>query len=491
MEKRVKSIISQLVYTAFCILLCATTGVGAVQELLRGFAVKPNPSVSAFQALLSDSSGNYSLGLLRVNRTLLDLAVVHVPSSEQVWIARTSSRARWSEPTRIFFNGSLVVSDPHTGVFWSTSTEGDRVWLSNTSNLQIQKLDETQSVESVVWQSFSFPYDTLVENQNFTSTMSLVSSNGLYSMRLGSNFIGLYAKFNPGSDSDQMYWKHKALEAKANINEGQGPVYLILSAGGFLGMYQNGSNIPVDVQSFSSFQQRGSGIRRVLVEPDGNLKGYYWTGSSWVLDYKPISEPCELPSPCGSYGLCNPGKGCSCLDNGTDYTSSGCHLPGEKISGDFCGSSESKYRILRREGVELPFKELMGYSKMESLAQCEEACEENCTCWGAVYSNSSGFCYTLSYPIQTLRSVADETKVGYFKVREGARRKVEAGLGVGIGLLCGAVLIFGLAIGFGLYRLRKRKSGVKGYVEEEDGVIAGPYKNLGTSSFKSIELCER
>ena len=108
--------------------------------------------------------------------------------------------------------------------------------------------------------------------------MTLVSSNGLYSVRLGPDYIGLYAKFNGEHEPDQIYLRHKALEAKAEVIEGQGPIYIILSSDGYLGMYQNGS-VPVDVQSFGTFQQTRSGARLVRIEPDGNLKGYYWTGS--------------------------------------------------------------------------------------------------------------------------------------------------------------------------------------------------------------------
>ncbi|KAL2250736.1 UNVERIFIED_CONTAM: PAN domain-containing protein [Sesamum indicum] len=455
------------------------------EELLLGFRAAPDSAVSSFQPLLSDSSGNYSLGFLRVNPNQLSLSVLHVPSSVPVWSANTTRLARWADSTQLFFNGSLVLSDARTGVFWSTATIGDRVWLSNTSNLMIQKLDGV----TILWQSFDFPSDTLVENQNFTSTMTLVSSNGLYSMRLGPNYIGLYANFaGSGRGPGQIYLKHRAMEAKAEIVEGQ-PIYLVLKSGGYLGMFQNGS-IPVDVQSFNTFQQNVSGIRRVRIEPDGNLKGYYWTGSSWILDYQAISDACELPSSCGSYGLCKPGKGCSCLDNRRDHDSGECAPAGNQLRGDFCGAYDSRVRVVRRSGVELPFKELMGYKNMASIEECEGACEGNCTCWGVVYSNSSGFCYMLDYPVQTVVAVGDESKVGYFKVREGVRKKkVETWVGLGLGLLFGAILVFGGVMGLGWYKWRSR--GVKGYLEEEGVSGVGAYKDLGGASFRSIELCEK
>ncbi|XP_051131988.1 PAN domain-containing protein At5g03700 [Andrographis paniculata] len=463
----------------------------ATTELLGGFRATPDPSVTDFQPLLVDSSGNFSLGFLRVNGSHLSLSVVHVPSSVTLWSAGATRLARWKNPTELLFNGSLVLSDSKTGVFWSTHSSGDRVWLSNNSNLEIQSRDGAGAADGTrtVWQSFDFPSDTLVVNQNFTNTTALTSSNGLYSMRLGQNFFGLYAKFTSSDEPpDQIYLRHGALEAKAEIIEGR-PVQLILQPGGYLGMYQNGS-LPADVLPFDTFQQNLTGFRRVRIEPDGNLKAYYWTGSNWILDYQAITDFCELPTACGPYGLCKPDNECSCLDNRTAHRDpGGCAPSRNQISGDFCGAYDGRFKVLRRTGVELPFKELMKYKTMSSNEECEMECSRNCSCWGAVYSNSSGFCYTLEFPAQTLLAVADGGKMGYFKVREGARKKEVGGW---LGLVIGAILVFGVIAGVVWYRWKKRRDRVKGCVAEE-GVVGniGPYKDLGAASFRSIELCER
>lgn len=470
--------------------VCAATFLSGVASIdtdnfAVGFSVTPHSSVTSFQPLLTDSNGNYSLGLLRVNHTQLALVILHLPSSQQLWIASTNRLPRWSTSTHIFFNGSLVISDEHSRVFWSTNTNGDRGYLSNTSNLQIQ---ENNGPDSILWQSFDFPSDTLLENQNFTSNMTLNSSNGLYYMQLGYNFIGLYAKFSQHSDQDQNYYKHKAMEIKAKIIQGQGLIYASMSSDGFLGMYQN-STAPIDIQSFSSFQQFNPGTRILKIESDGNLKGYYWTRSGWILDYQAIPEFCELPSSCGPSGLCHPGKGCSCLNNETDFSSGKCESP-ENNSGDFCTFRNSKYKVLRKQGVELPYKEQMRYEKLSTLEQCERSCKDSCKCWGAVYSNSSGFCYRIEYPIQTLVSVGDDTKVGYFKVRESAgnHNKMAIGIVIGAVVFCGAVLVIGWVVV--MWRRKRRES--RAYLEGDSGVVGvGPYKDLSSESFSSIELSGR
>ncbi|CAK7325206.1 unnamed protein product [Dovyalis caffra] len=449
------------------------------QELLIGFKANPSSSVSSFQPLLNDSTGTFSMGFLRVNQTQLALTVIHLPSLQPLWQADPTSLFRWSDKTQVFFNGSLVISDPHTGSFWSTGTSqqgGDRVALLNSSDLQILQK------EQVLWQSFNFPTNTLVENQNFTSNMSLVSANGVYSMRLGDDFMGLYAKFKDG-EKQKIYWKHKALEAKAHVVQGQGPIHARLESDGYLGMYQM-EKPPVDIQPFNSYHRPIDRFLIVRLELDGNLKGYYWAQAQaqtdWVLDYQAVTETCELPSPCGSYGLCRPGSGCSCLDNRTQVnTGSFQCIDGGDQSGDFCSRNDD-FWILRRKGVELPFKELMSSdTTSSSLEECELSCQNNCSCWGSVYNNATGFCYFVDYPIQTLVGVGDESKVGFFKVR--TKREGHKKMKVGIRVLGTVILVLvGVLLGYGVYRIwNRRRRGTKRILEETTEVSPGPYKDLG------------
>lgn len=462
------------------LLLYSFTETTMETELPKGFEASPEPSVS-YQHLLNDSSGNFSLSFIRVNSTQLDVAVIHLPSLEALWRAGVATTASWSGTTKLIFNGSLMIADDRLGVVWSTDTMGDRLVLLNTSNLQIRKLG------SILWQSFDFPQDTLVENQNFTINMTIVSSNGLYNLRLGKEFMGLYAKLGP--EKDQIYWRHKALEEKGKITDGNGPIFARVNSDGFLGMYQTG-DVPVDVQAFTTFQ-RGIGIGGLVIlrlELDGNLRGYYWDGGSskWVLSYEAITEACELPSPCGSFGLCTHGSGCSCLDNRT--TGDGCHGGGGSYY-DTCKTGDGvEMMMMRRSGVDLPFKHLMGFERAFSSEQCESACRRNCSCYGAVYNNASGFCYVVDYPIRTMVGTRDENKVGFFKVWDEVSSKKKVNRTGLTALICAAVLLcLILAVGswgYKMYRKRKMLGAETGL-----GVDPGPYKDLG--SFRFIEMSSR
>lgn len=482
--------------------VAAAAGDPAVaQELRRGFSAAHDPSYSQFQPVLGDPTGEFALGFLRVNSSMLDLAVLHLPSSFPLWRAISDRPVSWSAAATLSFDADagLVLTDraANNKVLWSTAA-GERAVLFNSSNLQIQN-----SSGGVAWQSFDHPSETIVQGQNFTSDASLHSPDRRFAMRLATNYFGLYIEPPPESSGSgvaaAMYWRHTALEAKAQIVTGGGPTYARVEPDGFLAMYQR-EGPPADVLSFDTFNRGVRAFRRVTLEPDGNLRAYYWATSKWALDYTAITEPCELPTTCGAYSVClQPNGRCECLANATDG-SGGCAavavptgnnngLCGGEVGGEVGGL----YRAVRRQGVEPANKELIGFEHAASAAECEARCERNCTCWGAVFSNGTGYCYLMDYPAQMLVA-SDDRKLGYFKVRSpedvarggsgGSPATKAALLGVG-----GAAVV--AAAVFGAYRVweRRRRDAVDARRQMgavDDGLSPGPYKNLG--SFSSVEL---
>lgn len=513
----------------------------------RGFSARPEPWSSSsveFQSVLTDSTSTFSLGFLRCggggggdssDHDLLDLAVIHLPSSFPLWRAAPSQPCSfsWSTSTALLFNGSLTLVDSSHS--WSTNDtsphgHGDRLTLLSSSNLQITSSStssrSSSSLSLICWQSFDFPSDSIIQNQNFTSHSQLLSHNQQYSMKLGANFLALY--FYAAADHGRMgimYWKRTAMEAKAQIVDGRGPIYARLDPTGFLGLYQT-EHALVDLLSFDTFNAgTRKTLRRLTLESDGNLRAYYYyssnaSSSEWVPDFAAISsaDRCSLPAACGAYGVCHMGGGggggggnarCGCLDNRT--ATEGCY-PAD--SGDLCGSSGG-FGVVRRRGVELANKLewLERRSLTSSLEECEGWCERNCSCWGALYSNTSGYCYRMDYPIHTVLAVGDQRKIGYFKVRNNLiltttsttgrekderRRRRARSVMVVVVVLGMLILVCGFA-GFRVWRMnssnwRRRRNGgeVDGAVPEggmSSSSSSSSYKPLiSTTSFRHIEL---
>jgi hypothetical protein len=296
--------------------------------------------------------------------------------------------APWSTAASLSFDGGLVLTDRAADkVLWFTAatsaSAGDRAVLLNTSNLQIQSTGGSSSPD-VVWQSFDYPSETIVQGQNFTSATTLYSFDRRFAMRPGSNYFGLYIEPPPSSGgvAAAMYFKHTVMEAKAQIVAGGGPTYARVEPDGFLAMYQR-EGPPADVLSFDTFNGGVCALRRMTLEPNGNLRAYYWNGARWALDYTAINDNdrCELPTTCGAYSVCaEPSGSCECLANATDGSGCAAAVPASAAS-SLCGTTGREvgglYWAVRRRGVEPVNKELLRSEQAASATDCEARCERN------------------------------------------------------------------------------------------------------------------
>lgn len=475
-------------------------GDGRVTQLSNGFTARHSPDAPApFEPVLYAANGAFAFGFLRVGAASLDLAVVHLASSFPVWRATPARVGDWSRPATLTFDTGLVLAgaDDAAGVLWQTlNAIGDTVVLLNSSNLVVRRFAETRPA----WQSFDNPSDTLVLDQNLTvSSPPLISGNRRFALRLAKTYMSLHMEFY-GGRATPMYWQHTALEAQPE-NATQPPVYGCLDGRGFFGLYLQGSGEKVDVLSFDTFVQNLTGaFRRMTLEDDGNLRAYYWTddAKAWTADYKAITAPCELPTSCGAYGLCVPGGGeakCQCLTNST-ATSPPCSA---EETTDLCGDGDSDggqvFDVVRLKRVSVAYKERLPFEANATAEQCEQACAGNCSCWGAVHSGASGYCYLLDFPVETMVYEADDRKVGYFKVRRPPRSSTRRGMSPGakavtaaLSLILASLAVAGAYVGHRLWQRRRRRRRAGGM--EQELTSSGPYKDLksmgsSNSSFKS------
>lgn len=123
------------------------------------------------------------------------LAVVHKASSSIVWTANANSPVSLSD--RFVFNkdGNAYLQ-----------SAGSNVWIANISGkgaTSMQLLDSGNLVvlgkdsSSPLWQSFSYPTNTLLSGQSFIDGMTLVSqsntNNMTYTLQIKSGNMMLYA----------------------------------------------------------------------------------------------------------------------------------------------------------------------------------------------------------------------------------------------------------------------------------------------------------
>jgi D-mannose binding lectin/S-locus glycoprotein domain/PAN domain len=391
---------------ALLMVRCTAANSSIHTRIAKGFTASPTRSNAQFEPLLTDVIGVFAFGFLRIGSAKLDLAIIHQPSMQQVWRANPLNLPNWDNSTMLSFDGNLVLTDEtvQAGTIWTSKyAGGDYVTLSNNSNLQIYTSD---GGDSPLWQSFDYPFDTLVQGQKFSSATiaSLVTADKQYTLRIGIAYLALFMQFQEGQELN--YWKHTALKATALKD-----IYAQVDPRGFLGLYYVRDGTSVDRIPFDSFERGYLGFHRLTLQSDGNLYAYYWDNDRWALVYTAQTESCGLPGICGAYGICIPGSPpqCSCLVNGTD----GCL---QTDSGDFCGGQNSGFSVVRTSGVTVEYTDIMEIISVDSLNECEKTCEQSCVCWGALYANTAKNCYIMDYPIQTVEKSGSAYK-GYFKLR--------------------------------------------------------------------------
>ncbi|KAK9080148.1 hypothetical protein SSX86_001823 [Deinandra increscens subsp. villosa] len=306
-----------------------------------------------------------------------------------VWIANrdepvNGKRSKFSlEKT-----GNLVLTDA-----------SQRFWTSNTksnSPLQLQLLDSGNLVvthvhnQSYIWQSFSFPTDTILPNQPFPRDTVLTSSRSL--TNFSSGFYKLYF------DNDNVI---RLLYNRDGIASVYWPRPWLLSwqAGRFTynttrfalldskGLFLSSDSFTFNTSDFGETLQR-----RLTLDVDGNLRVYTLSQKRWVVSWQALSTTCAIHGVCGPNSLCTyhpeTGRTCGCMHgykakNRSD-SSFGC-VP----TFDFNKDSENY------DFIKLPFVEFYGFdsqwSTRSSFKECMKACLDDSDCKAFQFSFDQSF----------------------------------------------------------------------------------------------------
>ncbi|KAJ8623735.1 hypothetical protein MRB53_032265 [Persea americana] len=289
-------------------------------------------------------------------------------------------------------DGNVVLRDAARSTIWETGTtsaSGVRLRLFNTGNLILQT-----STNNTLWQSFNFPTDTLLPNQQFTKDMKLVASRSQ-----GNYSSGFYYFF---FDNDNLL---RLLYNGPNISSTYWPDPTKVSWEVGRSTYNSSRTAVFDLSG--SFQSSDSFIlfasdsrigpkRRLTMDHDGNLRLYSLDEKkgAWKISWQAISNQCSVNGLCGPNSICvyeQSLRRCSCppgfkLKDPTDL-SQGCQ-PTFNLS---CDPLESMF-------IAVPNTEFFGYdfnyTERLTLQDCMNICLELCSCKAFLYIfDGSGRCF--------------------------------------------------------------------------------------------------
>ncbi|KAG5551156.1 hypothetical protein RHGRI_009547 [Rhododendron griersonianum] len=268
-----------------------------------------------------------------------------IPITTVVWVAnRETPLFDTSGVLKLASPGILVLVNGTNDTIWSTNTsttaQDPAAQLLDSGNMVVRNADDEMKAESLLWQSFDYPGNTLLPG-----------------MKLGKNSL-------TGQEWYFSSWK-------SDDDPGQGVFTLVLNAHGYPQMFiRNGTN---DLS---------------VLTHEGYITLSVWVDQtrSWLAMGSAPKAGCDMYASCGSYGICiiNNSPMCECLDKFlpkypkdwyrfdwsrgcVQRTPLGCHEGGED-------------GFVKYSRVKLPDTRNSWFDTRMSLEECRRTCLGNCSC---------------------------------------------------------------------------------------------------------------
>ncbi|PWA56902.1 S-locus glycoprotein domain-containing protein [Artemisia annua] len=313
-----------------------------------------------------------------------------------VWMANRDEPVNGRRSKFSFWrNGNLVLKDVNRRI-WTTNTQSSspcELQLLNSGNLVLKELDKL----SYLWQSFSFPTNTILPNQLFTKDTFLISSKS------STNFSSGYYKLYFDNDNvirllynndviTSVYWPAPWLVtwAAGRSSYNNSRIAMLDSKGHFNS---------TDQLAFNTTDYGYTPQRRLTLDVDGNIRVYSLNKRKWTVSWQAISTTCAIHGVCGQNSLCTYsselGRSCTCM-----------HGYKAKNQLDSSLGCEPTFDVTRhRENydfIRLPNVEFYGfdlaYKPGVTLNECKMACLDEMKCKAFQYSFDGGrgdfVCYT-------------------------------------------------------------------------------------------------
>ncbi|CAN6207246.1 unnamed protein product [Urochloa humidicola] len=348
------------------------------------------------------------------------------PPQSVVWFAKqspsgTTPNASAQSVLTITADGQLTLTDGGGGnqqqqLLWTPPIleRGSVLALRDSGNLQF--LGEDQ--QKVVWESFSYPTDTLLPGQSllydparsegkvFAKRADAEFATGRFSMGIQSDGnVVLYVDLLTGNNPENAYWQ-------AYTNSPDGNTTVTFDDRGRLNYTLHNGTTGSLIQPVSTFAGAGEYLQFARMDPDGIVRTYNrpkngntstWTVSGAFPDWGCIKRTSGLQGMCGPGSYCASAPTASSRDrlrcvcpSGYSYTDdqhrdSGCTPAFEPQSCDGGGEGSSDEEFTLVELLNTTWEPSIYYKKFSSVTeeQCREHCLSDCFCAAALFIDGS------------------------------------------------------------------------------------------------------
>ncbi|KAB5534396.1 hypothetical protein DKX38_017482 [Salix brachista] len=352
-------------------------------------------SDSKTESLVS-SNGNFKLGFFSPGNSpsrYIGIWFNKIPKQTVVWVANREIPLKNSAGIfKITADGNMAVVDSKGRTpLWSTnismSNANSTAKLLPSGNLVLVVKNNSGNSESIVWQSFDYPTDTILPGMRFgldreTGLNQFLTSwkssdepaHGDFSFGLNPNASPQYFLYR----NSYPYWRGgpwngRSLSGTPDISTRVKNNLADFSNEAGLFNYSFVSN---KQGTYITFHPRNTSVFSTLVvEPTGIVKRVIWREDSqdWALFWLEPDDSCDVYANCGSYSICNFNNAikCSCLPGFEPLSPHDWHTR--------CGEGEG---FLKMANVKIPdASRARAYASL-SLKDCEMECLRSCNCSG-------------------------------------------------------------------------------------------------------------
>jgi interleukin-1 receptor-associated kinase 1 len=302
--------------------------------------------------------------------------------------------------------------------------------LEDTGNFVLKDA----ATNTILWQSFDTPTDTLLPGQKFSANMStslLVSwkaaddwSSGYYQcdwayingtdmpQSLALSWTGASitnwnrSSWSSTSVSDRNatvypYWWFDAYPADYAYLGANGTTFYLGNASGEWG-------------NLTSTSDQGQGaLTRMTLDRDGGFRLYSFAAGStgWVVEGSLLPYPCEVFATCGVFAICSENvtyptyfSTCTCpmgfVPISVTDPHQGCTAEFQWLDDQYCiNDTSSKVELVEVGDIDYPFSDrLSDYLTINETA-CKQTCMEDCRCAGAVFHRREQMCFLKGTPL--------------------------------------------------------------------------------------------
>ncbi|XP_037406917.1 receptor-like serine/threonine-protein kinase SD1-8 [Triticum dicoccoides] len=363
-------------------------------------------SITGNQTLVS-AGGIFRLGFYNPPgssdaRAYLGIWYAAIPVQTVVWVANRQSPVVSSPGVlKLSPDGRLVIVDGRNATVWSSPAPTRNVTAKTTAQLLddgnfVLSSDGSGSPQSVAWQSFDYPTDTMLPGmklgvdlrsgiaRNITSCRSPTDpSPGSYTFKL---VMGGLPEFFLFRGPERIYasgpWNGVVLTGVQNLNA-EGYTFKVVSN--------------AEETYYAYYVSDPSALSRLILDgATGQLQSYVWGNGAWSSYWYHPSDPCDSYYKCGAFGfgVCEVGQPprCSCLPGFKPRSpeqweqrgwSGGC----TRSANLSCGAGDGFWPVNR---MKLPEATEATVRPDMTLAECRQLCLGNCSCTAYAAANISG-----------------------------------------------------------------------------------------------------